>query len=190
MYVPPYAPDERLTATRAHFGLRQREAAHLLGTTQAHVNHAETGRRLLPYAADLRLRALHALAQAASTGPPPPAPEEADDLGLAIGRLADCRYAADRLAHRLGQVLPARAAPARHRLAASAAVPAALAPLDATDPLPPNRLGAQHAQWALLLSQAQQELLGTSGRAPTLLAEARLAGLRAEAAVLAAALEA
>ncbi|WP_046244968.1 hypothetical protein, partial [Hymenobacter terrenus] len=69
-------------------------------------------------------------------------------------------------------------------------VPAALAPADVTDPLPPARLGAQRAQWALLLSQARQELLGTSGRAPTLLAQARLAGLRAEAAVLAAALEA
>uniref|UniRef100_UPI000558AEEA hypothetical protein n=1 Tax=Hymenobacter sp. IS2118 TaxID=1505605 RepID=UPI000558AEEA len=67
--------------------------------------------------------------------------------------------------------------------------PAALAPADASAPLPPARLGAQQAQWALLLSQARQELLGTSGAAPTLLAQARLAGLHAEAAVLAAALE-
>ena len=86
----PYAPDERLTATRAHFGLSQREAARLLGTTQAHVNHAESGRRPLPYAVGLRLRALHALVQAAPAGPPAPAPSEADDLGLALGRLADC----------------------------------------------------------------------------------------------------
>jgi transcriptional regulator with XRE-family HTH domain len=186
----PYAPDERLTIIRTHFGLSQREAAHLLGTTQAHINHAEVGRRRLPYAAGLRLRALHALALMAPAGPPPPGPEEADDLGQAIGRLADCRYAAARLVHRLREVLPARAAPARQRLAAAAALPAALAPADATDPLPPDRLGAQRAQWALLLSEARQELLGTSGRAPTLLAEARLAGLQAEAAVLAAALEA
>ncbi|GAA4036056.1 hypothetical protein GCM10022409_21220 [Hymenobacter glaciei] len=186
----PCAPDERLIATRAHFGLSQREAACLLGTTQAHVNHAEVGRRPLPYAASLRLRALHALTLASPAGPPAPALEEADDLGLAIGRLADCRYAVARLAYRLGQVLPARAAPARQRLAAATAAPATLAPADATDPLPPQRLGAQQAQWALLLSQARQELLGTSGRAPTLLAQARLAGLRAEAAVLAAALEA
>jgi len=48
------------------------------------------------------------------------------------------------------------------------------------------RLGAQRAQWALLLSQAEQELLGRSGQAPALLLQARLAGLRAEAAVLAA----
>ena len=185
----PYASDERLTATRAHFGLSQREAAHLLGTTQAHINHAEVGRRALPYPAGLRLRALHALVLAAPAGPPPPAPDEADDLGLALGRLADCRYAAARLANRLAQPLPARAAPARQRLAGATAVPAALAAPDATDPLPPARLGAQRAQWALLLSQARQELLGTSGRAPTLLAQARLAGLRAEAAVLAAALE-
>lgn len=186
----PYAPDERLTATRAHFGLSQREAAHLLGTIQGRLNDAEAGRRRLPYPAALRLRALHALVLATPTAPPLPAPEEADDLGLAIGRLADCRYAAARLDYQLTQVLPARAAPARQRLAASAAVPAALAPADATEPLPPNRLGAQQAQWALLLSRARQELLGTSGRAPTLLAQARLAGLRAEAAVLAAALEA
>ena len=186
----PCAPEERLTATRAHFGLSQREAAHLLGTTQGHLNDAEAGRRPLPYPAALRLRALYALAEAAPAGPPPPAPEEADDLGLAIGQLADCRYAAARLAYRLTQVLPGRAAPARQRLAAAATVPAALASADATDPPPANRLGAQQAQWALLLSQAQQELLGTSGRARTLLAQARLAGLRAEAAVLAAALEA
>lgn len=185
----PYAPDERLTATRAHFGLSQREAAHLLGTTQTHVNYAETGRGPLPYSADLRLRAWHALALTTPAGLPLPAPEEATDLGLAIGRLADCRAAAARLAHRLTE-LPARAAPARQRLAANAAVPAALALADATHPLPPDALGAQQAQWALLLSQARQELLGTSGRAPTLLAQARLAGLHAEAAVLAAALEA
>ncbi|GAA4048350.1 hypothetical protein GCM10022409_38470 [Hymenobacter glaciei] len=184
----PCASDQRLTTTRAHFGLSQREAAHLLGTTQTRINHAEIGRRPLPYAADQRLRALHALVLAAPAGPPAPTPDEADDLGPAIGRLADCRYAAARLAHRLAQVLPARAAPARQRLGAATAVPAALAP--AADPLPPQRLGAQQAQWALLLSQARQELLGTSGRAPTLLAQARLAGLRAEAAVLAAALEA
>ncbi|MGY3087025.1 transcriptional regulator with XRE-family HTH domain [Hymenobacter sp. UYAg731] len=186
----PYAPDERLTTTRAHFGLSQREAAHLLGTTQTRINHAETGRRPLPYAAGQRLRALHALVRAAPAGPPAPGPDEADDLGLAIGRLADCRYAAARLAYRLAQVLPARAAPARQRLAAAVAVPAALALAPGADPLPPQRLGAQQAQWALLLSQARQELLGTSGRAATLLAQARLAGLRAEAAVLAAALEA
>jgi|GEM_PF-3869466 len=185
----PYAPDQRLTATRTHFGLSQREAALLLGTTQTRVNNAEAGRRPLPYAASLRLRALYALVLAAPAGPPPPDPEEADDLGLAIGRLADCRYAAARLDYRLTQVLPARATPARQRLAAATAVPAALAPADVADPLPATRLGAQQAQWALLLSQARQELLGTSGQAPTLLAQARLAGLRAEAAVLAAALE-
>ena len=161
----PYAPDERLTATRAHFGLSQREAARLLGTTQAHVNHAESGRRPLPYAVGLRLRALHALVQAAPAGPPAPAPSEADDLGLALGRLADCRYAAARLAYRLAQELPTHAAPARQRLAAATAVPAALAPPDAPDPLPPARLGAQQVQWVLLLSQARQELLGRSGRA-------------------------
>jgi DNA-binding XRE family transcriptional regulator len=185
----PYAPDERLTATRAYFGLSQREAAHLLGTTQTSINYAEMGRFPLAYLPALRLRALHALVLAAPVGPPPPAPEEADDLGLALSRLADCRYAAARLDYRLAG-LPARAAPARQRLAAAATVPAALAPADATDPLPASHLGTQRAQWALLLSQARQELLGTSGRAPTLLAQARLAGLQAEAAVLAAALEA
>ncbi|WP_035566853.1 transcriptional regulator, partial [Hymenobacter sp. IS2118] len=103
----PFAPDERLTATRAHFGLSQREAAHLLGTTQGRLNDAEAGRRPLLYPASLRLRALHALTLAAAPiGPPPPDPTEAVDLGLAIGRLADCRYAAARLAHRLAQVLP------------------------------------------------------------------------------------
>jgi transcriptional regulator with XRE-family HTH domain len=186
----PYAPDERLTATRAHFGLSQRKAANLLGTTQTRVNNAEAGRRPLPYAASLRLRALHGLVRAAPAGPPPPPPDEEVDLGMASGRLADCRYAAARLAYRLIEVLPTRAAPARQRLAAHTAMPAALAPADTTDPLPPNRLGAQHAQWALLLSQARQELLNTSGRASILLVQARLAGLRAEAAVLAAALEA
>ncbi|WP_035563026.1 helix-turn-helix domain-containing protein, partial [Hymenobacter sp. IS2118] len=70
----PHAPDERLTATRTHFGLGQREAAHLLGTTQTRINNAEAGRRPLPYAAGLRLRALHALMRAAPAGSPPPAP--------------------------------------------------------------------------------------------------------------------
>ncbi len=184
----PYAPDERLAAVRTHFGLSQREAAHLLGTTQTCINFAETGRAALPYSAALRLRALHALAVAAPAGPPPPAPEEADDLGLALGRLADCRYAAAQLAHRLAGLL-ARAAPARQCLAASTTVPDALALIEATDPLPAPQRGAQFAQWDLLLSQARQELLGQSGRAPTLLAQARLAGLHAEIAVLAAALE-
>jgi len=181
-----YAPDQRLTATRAHFGLSQREAARLLGTTQTRVNHAETGRRQLPYAADVRLRALRTLAETAPAGPPPPAPAEAGGLPQVAARLAACRYAAARLAHRLAVALPARAAPARQRLAAAAALPAAPAPPDATDPPPPARLGAQRAQWALLLSQAEQELLGRSGQAPALLLQARLAGLRAEAAVLAA----
>ena len=185
----PYAPDERLTTTRAHFGLSQREVAHLLGTTQAHINHAEAGRRPLPYPADLRLRALRDLALAAPAGPPPPAPEEADDLGLAIGRLADCRYAAARLTYQLTHLLPVRAAAVRQRLAVGAAVPVALAQPPGTDPLSDRHLGAQRTQWALLLSKAQQELLNISGEARTLMGQARLAGLRAEAAVLAAALE-
>ena len=188
MTEPPYAADDRLTSVRAHFGLTQQEAAGLLGTTRARLNDAEAGRRRLPYAIELRLRALQALALAAPAGPPPPAPEEAVDLGLAVGRLADCRYAAARLAYQLTNILPARAAPARQRLAAGPDVPAALAQTPGTDPLPPKRLGIQRTQWALLLSQAQQELLNTSGQARTLLGQARLAGLQAEAAVLAAGL--
>jgi len=189
-------PDGRLAAVRAHFDLNQQVLAILLGTTQQRLHAAEAGTRALPYPADLRLRTLLPLLPA----PAPDGAEEAADpvpdlppAALADATLAGARYraclaAAVRLRYQLAHQLPARAAWARARLAAATALPAALATAEADAPLPPPRRAAQAAQWALLLTQAEQELAQRSGPAPCRLLRARLAGLLAEAEVLAQAL--
>ena len=186
-------PDGRLSAVRARFGLSQQALATLLGTTQQRLHAAEAGTRDLPYRADLRLRPLlpllapepapgatNADADAHALADPAPAP--------ALARPRAWQAAATRLRYQLAHLLPARAAPARARLAAATALPAALATADATEPLPPHRQAAQTAQWALLLTLAELELAQRSGPGPALLLRARLAGLLAEAEVLAQAL--
>ena len=181
-------PDGRLSAVRARFGLSQQALATLLGTTQQRLHAAEAGTRDLPYRADLRLRPLLPLLARL------PAPEPADtpialaDPAPALARQRACQAAATRLRYQLAHLLPARAAPARARLAAATALPAALAAANATEPLPPHRQAAQTAQWALLLTLAELELAQRSGPGPALLLRARLAGLLAEAEVLAQAL--
>ena len=184
-------PDGRLSAVRARFGLSQQALATLLGTTQQRLHAAEAGTRDLPYRADLRLRPLLPLLA------PEPAPgatnADADahalaDPAPALARQRACQAAATRLRYQLAHLLPARAAPARARLAAATALPAALATADATEPLPLHRQAAQTAQWALLLTLAELELAQRSGPGPALLLRARLAGLLAEAEVLAQAL--
>ena len=182
-------PDGRLTAVRAHFGLSQQALAALLGTTQQRLHAAETGARDLPYGADLRLRPLLPLLA------PEPAPgttrADAASIALpdpALARQRACQAAATRLRYQLAHLLPARAAPARARLAAATALPAALATADATEPLRPHQQAAQTVQWALLLTLAELELAQHSGPGPALLLRARLAGLLAEAEVLAQAL--
>jgi len=188
-------PDGRLTAVRARFGLSQQALAILLGTPQQRLHAAEAGTRDLPYPADLRLRTLLPLLRPL----PAPAPDEADpaadfapdsppadpaDATPAAIRQRACLAAAARLRYQLAHQLPARAAWAYARLAAASALPAALATAEADAPLPPPRQAAQAAQWALLLTQAEQELAQRSGPAPCLLLRARLAGLLAEAEVL------
>ena len=183
-------PDSRLPAVRAHFGLSQQALAALLGTNQQRLHAAEAGLRDLPYPADLRLRPLLAL-----LGPPPAADADTStdaaalaDPVPALARQRACHAAATRLRYQLAHVLPARAAPARACLAAATALPAALATAEAAAPLLPHQQAAQAAQWALLLTLAEQELASRSGPGPALLLRARLAGLLAEAEVLAQAL--
>ena len=184
-------PDGRLTAVRAHFGLSQQALATLLGTTQQRLHAAEAGTRDLPYRADLRLRPLLPLL---APEPVPSitradaAPAALADPAPALARQRACQAAATRLRYQLAHLLPARAAPARARLAAATTLPAALAAANATEPLPPHRQAAQAAQWALLLTLAELELAQRSGPGPALLLRARLAGLLAEAEVLAQAL--
>ena len=182
-------PDGRLTAVQAHFGLSQQALATLLGTTQQRLHAAEAGTRDLPYGADLRLRPLlRLLTRLLAPAPAPDTPAALADLAPALARQRACQAAATRLRYQLAHLLPARAAPARARLAAAMALPAALATADATEPLPPHRQAAQTAQWALLLTLAELELAQRSGPGPALLLRARLAGLLAEAEVLAQAL--
>ncbi|WP_310394082.1 helix-turn-helix transcriptional regulator [Hymenobacter sp.] len=167
-------------AVRRHFGFSQLELARLLGVSQVQVAQAETGPRPLPADARARLRALSGLLAPAPTGPAPP-----DDPAPLVKRRAACLDQARRLRHRLRHELPARAQPARHRLAAASALPAALA---AALPLPPRAQDTQQAQLVLLHNAARTELTTRSGPTAEALLRARLAGLLAEANALAQAL--
>ena len=169
-----------LAEMRAYFGLTQADLAYLLGVGQVPVSQAETGARLLPAHAWVRLRALQAASRAA-----PPAPLPAPDLQPLHDRRAQCEAQALRLHLRLTHELPPRAAAARARLAAAAALPAALAAAHAEEPLPPRARDDQLVQLTWLLNGARAEWDDRSGPVPAARLRARLAGLRAEAAALA-----
>ncbi|WP_210517851.1 hypothetical protein [Hymenobacter terricola] len=168
-----------LAELRAYFGLSQADMARLLGVVQARVAQVETAGRLLPASAWPRLRALQAASLAPATPLPPP------DVAALRHRLAQCRAQAQRLQLRLTYELPARAAAARARLAAAGALPTALAAAEAEEPLPPRAREDQLGQLTLLLNGARAEWDERSGPVPTALLRARLAGLLAEAEMLA-----
>lgn len=175
----PTTAGSLLAEIRAHFGLSQPEMAYLLGVQRTLVAQAESGVRLLVAHARLRLRALQAASQAPPTPLPPP---EGEPLRL---RLLQCQAQAARLQFRLTHELPARAAAARARLSAAGALPAALAAVEAEEPLPPRTREDQLVQLTRLLNGARTEWDERSGPVPTALLRAHLAGLRAEAEVLA-----
>ena len=167
-----------LSELRATFGLAQAQAGRLLGATQPQLSAAETGRLLLPASASPRLRALQAARQAVPAPLPPP------DLAPLRDRRAQCLAQAERLAVRLAHELPARAAVVRARLGAATALPAALAAVEADEPLPPRAREDQLGELTQLLNNARTEWEEGSGPTPTALLRARQAGLLAEAAAL------
>jgi hypothetical protein len=91
---------------------------------------------------------------------------------------------AERLAVRLTYELPARAAVARARLGAATALPAALAAVEADEPLPPRAREDQLGELTQLLNKARTEWEEGSGPIPMALLRARHAALLAEAATL------
>ncbi|RYU78899.1 hypothetical protein [Hymenobacter persicinus] len=165
-----------------YWGLSQEALGRLLGIPQARLAQAKAGTRPLPADASYRLRALAQLL------PPPGAPEPPLpllDYTPLEARLVACLDQARRLRFRLEHELPARALPARHRLAHAQSLPAALAAAEADAPLPPRKLEDRQAELTLLLNAARTELEDRSGPTPLALLRARLAGLEAEAAALA-----
>ena len=173
-----------LAEVRMYFGLSQAELAALLGLRRPQVAQAEAGTRTLSSAGWPRLRALQAAQLAPAAALPIP------DLSPLHQRRAQCQAQAQQMQLRLTYELPARAAAARARLGAVAALPAALASAEATDPLPPRTREDQFAQLTLLLNGARAEWDERSGPAPAALLRARHAGLLAEAEALAVALAA
>jgi hypothetical protein len=99
-------------------------------------------------------------------------------------RQTRCLHQARRLRFRLQYELPERGWPAQRLVAAAQALPAALAQGPA---LPALALDTQQAQLTLLHNAAEAEL-ERNGPTSEILLRARLAGLLAEADVLAAAL--
>jgi transcriptional regulator with XRE-family HTH domain len=166
-----------LPALRNFFGLSQLQAARLLGVTQQVVAAVEAGQQSLPHAAADRLQHLRPLLLA-------PAPLPAPDPAPVQARQTRCLAQVRRLSFHLQYELPERGLPAQRRVAAAAALPAALA---LGPPLPPLTHDTQQAQLSLLHNAAVAEL-ERNGPAREILLRARLAGLLAEAAVLAAAL--
>jgi transcriptional regulator with XRE-family HTH domain len=166
-----------LAALREFFGLSQLQAARLLGVRQQQVGTAEAGLRSLPHAATDRLKLLRSLLTNPAPLPgPDPAPLQA--------RQTRCLHQARRLRFRLQYELPERGWPAQRLVAAAQALPAALAQGPA---LPALALDTQQAQLTLLHNAAEAEL-ERNGPTSEILLRARLAGLLAEADVLAAAL--
>ena len=182
--MPPHPTRRKgLTeAVRHYFGLTQVELARLLGCAQATVARYEAGTRPLPDGAGERLWALYRLVAASPA--PPPAPDPAP----LRARLAQCRYQLARLTHPVATAPPESAPVAARRLAAAEAVPAALAAASEFYPLPAPYLAAQQTQWAISLNEAEIALFPSPRLVADTLRGARLAGLRAEAAYLAAAL--
>jgi transcriptional regulator with XRE-family HTH domain len=174
--------DSLLTEVRARLGISQADLARLLGVGPAHVAHAETGTRPLSAAAWPRLRALEAALRAT------PAPLPPTDWQPLRRRHAQCIAQVRRLALQLDYRLPGQASVARTRLGAAAALPAALAAVEAAEPLPPRTREDQLGQLSLLLNAAHNAWEDGCGPAPTALLRARLAGLLAEATALSQAL--
>jgi len=174
----PTAAGSLLADIRLHFGLSQSEMAYLLGLQRTRVAQVETGSRLLPTHAILRLRAL----QTASRAPAIPLP--APDLTPLHNRLLQCQAQALRMQLRLTYELPPRATAASARLGAAEALPDALAAAEAEEPLPPRTREDQLGQLTMLLNGARNEWDERSGPVPAALLRARLASLRAEAEAL------
>lgn len=175
-------PTDLLGRVRHHFGLGQAELARLLGIQQAQVARAETSHQPLPTDAFYRLRMLGRVLPPPDAPEPPPPPLDPAPLQA---RHFICLDQARRLRYRLTHELPARARPAQNRLAAAAAIPAALAAAAADAPLPPRKLEDRLIELALLHNAALNELEDRSGPVPVALLQARRAGLLAEAAALA-----
>ena len=182
--MPPHPTRRKglAEAVRDHFGLTQVELARLLGCAQATVARYEAGTRPLPDGAGERLWALHRLVAAPPAAPPAP------DPAPLRARLAQCRYQLARLTLLVATAPPGPAPVAARRLAAAEAVPAALAAASEFYPLPAPYLAAQRTQWAMSLNEAELALFPSRRRVADTLQRARLAGLAAEAAFLAAAL--
>jgi transcriptional regulator with XRE-family HTH domain len=173
-----------LAEVRAQLGISQADMARLLGVLPGHVAHAESGQRHLSAAAWPRLRALEAALRVAPAPLPSPDPRP---LQL---RHTQCLAQSQRLAVRLSYELPDQARVARTRLGAATALPAALAAVEAEEPLPPRVREDQQGQLSMLVNAAHDAWEDSCGPTPTTLLRARLAGLQAEAEVLAQALAA
>ncbi|GAA4383228.1 hypothetical protein [Hymenobacter koreensis] len=166
--APPLSPN-LLRRLRAWFGLSLTELGACLGLSKAMTLQVEQGLRGLPLHAELPRLALD-LAQQAT--PAAPAPEPPDAAALRRHQRA-CELRADALAHRLA-ALPERATWARRRLAALPTIAATLA-----------AAGAPPAPWPEPFAAGARAELTRSGSTAQALLQARLAGLRAEAAEVA-----
>lgn len=179
--------DSTLRAVRAHFGLRQADLAQYLGVDRSLLTHIEADRRPLPLLATWRLLPLlsvmpppHGSAPAEPL-PPDPAEATATTLDALQWRLKICRYEANKLAFVLERQLP-RLQAARYRRA----LPARLAVLPPRAPLPglPGEPATPNLAWAARMAENAVPDLARFGVQARALLEARLAGLKAEAAYL------
>ena len=163
--VPHY-----LALVRAGLGLTQTQLATVLGVSRQFITQVEASQRPLPLAAGHRL---HWLTQALPTAPLPPAP---------VADAAPLRARAAAVAYEVGQ-LSRRLARGQERAARAVRWLRAAPQLLAT--LPPAAEGER--QWiAAITAEAEAALLGEGSPARHQLLAARLAGLQAEAAALAA----
>ncbi|MCB2409369.1 hypothetical protein [Hymenobacter lucidus] len=196
--------DVSLTAAvRAHLGISVRQLARYLGVSMGFVTHVEAGRKGLPPTRVPRL--LHLvlllpppLGQGPPTPPPPPAPYDplrplpAPDPALPPAPPAP--PAPEPLRRRLRDVrlrllLVGRELVRQQRLAAALAHRhAGLRQLQAAAPPPEAAEAAHYARWLHELASdlARDEPDPAATAAAYLLLTARVAGLRAEAALLAA----
>ena len=185
--------DSTLRAVRTYFGISQSDLAEYLGIDRSLLTHIEAHRRPLPMVATWRLLPLLSVMPpphgSAPPDPLPPDPAEATPTTLDAlqWRLKICRFEADKLAFDLERQLP-RVLAARHRRA----LPARLAVLPPRAPLPalPDEPSMPNLAWAGRMAENAVVDLARFGVQARALREARLAGLKAEAAYLAEALAA
>lgn len=158
-----------LIRLRDFFGLSQTTLGRCLGLGKQMVSQIERGLRGLPLSAALPHAALTLAYQRTPAAPPAEVPDT-----RALGRQQRaCEHRANQLEYELSR-LPGRAAWARRRLAARAALTAALTPP-----------GGPAPTWlATFAAEARAEVLRSGSTAQARL-RARIAGLRAEAAALA-----